>query len=154
MEIWKEIPGYEELYRVSSIGRVKNSNDKILYVWESDRGYIKVQLWKNSSRKNYRIHQLVAMAFLNHDLESILEVDHKDDNKLNNHVDNLQLLTRRQNMTKRPMGKSKYVGVQWRPDRKKWRARISINGKRKWLGCFESEIDAHEAYQNKLKEIT
>ena len=165
-EIWKDIEGYEGLYQVSNLGRVKSlpkewvggkgvirkHNGKILKQVLC-KGYGRVFLYKKGTRKRYYVHQLVAMAFLNHMPNGyVLVVDHIDDDPQNNRVDNLQIVTNRFNTCK-TQGKysSKYKGVN--REGNKWRARIYVNGKHKYLGSFTCELAAHHAYQNALKEL-
>lgn len=100
MEIWKNIEGYPN-YQVSNMGRVKSLNynltgkEKILKSGK-DRGYLKVTLWKEGKGKNYSIHRLVAQAFLdNHN--NLPEVNHKDEDKSNNCVNNLEWCDRKYN---------------------------------------------------------
>ncbi|CAA6810324.1 MAG: HNH homing endonuclease [uncultured Sulfurovum sp.] len=165
-EIWKDIEGYEGLYKISNLGNVRSldrvvtkSNNvvnrlkgKILKPAKNTSGYYNVIIYKNCKPKTYSNHQLVAMMFLNHKPDGFnIVVDHIDNNKLNNRLDNLQLITNRENVSKESRGKSKYTGVSWRKNRNKWISTICINGKRKHLGSFINEIDAHYAYQNKLK---
>jgi hypothetical protein len=168
IEIWKDIPNYEGLYQASNLGRVKSikrvvcrSNgclhtikEKILKENINGAGYFIVNLYKNRKMKTFAIHKLIATAFLNHTPCGHKEViDHVNNDKLNNRVDNLQLTTARHNSSKDRKGKSKYTGVCWDKNSKKWMARIRLNGKQNYLGLFANEIDAHNAYQNKLKEI-
>lgn len=155
-EIWKDIPEYEGLYQVSNLGNVKSLiSNKILKPNNDMYGRLYVNLHKNKKSKSKKIHQLVAMAFLGHKPCGYkLVVDHKDNNSLNNHIDNLQLISFRENSSKDKKGySSKYVGVTWHKRDKKWTSSILINKKRIYLGYFENEIDAHNAYQNKLKKI-
>lgn len=162
-EIWKDIPQYEGCYQASSLGRVRsldrivvNSNGivrslkgKVIKQSGND-GYLQVAL----SGKTKRVHQLVAMAFLGHvPCGHKLVVDHMDDDKHNNRLDNLEVLTNRGNLSRRG-GSSKYVGVTWCKPNKKWRAQIRIDGKGYALGYFTNEIDAYNAYKNRLKEIS
>lgn len=91
-EIWKEIENYEELYWVSNLGRVK-SKRKILKPINSE--YLKVGLSKNGKETTKYIHRLVAETFLG---KSDLQVNHKDENKHNNCVDNLEWITFKENM--------------------------------------------------------
>ena len=167
--LWMDIPDYEGYYKISSHGhvlslrrRILMSNgltrvikELILKPYLGGDGYLRVGLRKPGSRKNYKIHQLVAMGFLGHipcGLKKV--VDHKDGNKLNNHVDNLQITTNRDNTTKdRKGGSSKFIGVCLDKGRNKWKAAIQINGKIKNLGRFNTELGASEAYQNKLKTL-
>jgi hypothetical protein len=168
-EIWKDIPDYEGLYQVSNLGRVKsltrewvnqigvkcrrNGTIKKLYV--ENRGYVIVNLWRNSKGKTYFVHQLVAMAFLGHIPNGLkLVVDHINDNPSDNKVENLQIVTQRFNSCK-TQGKysSKYKGVYWGKNINKWRAQIEIKGIKKQLGSFDCELKAHQAYQNALNNL-
>ena len=99
MEIWKDVKGYEGLYQVSSWGNVKsleridNNNhpikEKIIKFYKTIGGYIQVCLWKNGKVKHFQIHRLVAQAFIPNPY-NLPEVNHKDENPLNNCVENLE----------------------------------------------------------------
>ncbi len=168
-EIWKDIPEYEGLYQVSNLGRVKSlpkewisgngtirrHNGKILKAGSNSGGYLMVNLCKNSKCKQFWIHQLVAVIFLNHTPCGLkLVVDHINDNPSDNRVENLQIVTHRYNVCK-TQGKysSQYKGVYWNKAAKKWNSCIKINKKQKYLGRFTDEYEAHLAYQNALKQI-
>lgn len=100
-EIWKPIKGYERLYQVSTLGRVKSLNynktkkEKILSPGNNGNGYLFVTLYKNG-RKNLFVHRLVAEAFLENP-DNLPEVNHKDENKTNNSVSNLEFCSRKYN---------------------------------------------------------
>ena len=67
MEIWKNIKGYEGLYEISSLGRVKSlkcGKVKILKPQSDSRGYLQIGLVKDKKRTNFKIHRLVAIAFI------------------------------------------------------------------------------------------
>ena len=100
MEIWEDIEGYEGLYQVSNLGRTKrlykNDKEKILKLMSDRKGYLRVDLYKEGKRKTYTVHRLVAQAFIPN-LENKLEVNHKDEDKTNNKVENLEWVTRREN---------------------------------------------------------
>ena len=104
MEIWKDIKGYEGLYQVSNMGRIKSlgnnktRKEKILSLKPSNNGYIKVYLCKNGKQKPFSVHRLVAQAFLPNP-DNLPEVNHIDENKENNHVKNLEWCDRKYNMT-------------------------------------------------------
>lgn len=163
-EIWKDIPGYDGYYQVSNFGNVmsfdridsqgrnwKGRNLKIRA--KSGSGYYFVTLCVNSKSKAYYVHQLVAMAFLNHEANSFkVVVDHIDNVKTNNKLSNIQLISNRENSVKENKGSSKYVGVR-KTKYGTFRSAIRFKGKRFWLGTFKTEIEASNAYQNKLKEI-
>lgn len=165
-EIWKAIPNYEEGYIVSSIGRVKSlerivatkggfktNKERILKAHKSKSGYYFVALCLYGKKKQYYIHQLMAMAFLGHVPNKFkLVVDHINNDKTDNRIDNLRIVTNRENSSQRHLkSSSKYVGV--RQAGKRWRSSIRVGKKRLWLGTFDTEYEAHLAYQNKLKEI-
>ena len=166
-EIFKDITGYEGLYQVSNLGNVKSlprkmikkgiyiSKEKILKQSVLTSGYYVVNLTKNKKQKVFTIHQLVAIAFLNHTPEKYdFIVDHINNNKLDNRVENLQVITQRENTSKDRRNKtSNYTGVYWYKPSNKWRANIYINGKSIHLGRFDSEYEAHLKYQEALQNI-
>jgi hypothetical protein len=158
IEEFKDIPEYEGLYQVSNLGNVKsfkNGIEKVLKGGISSSGYRNVVLYNGSKLKGYSIHQLVAIEFLNHKpLKYKIVVDHINNNKLDNRLENLQIISNRANLTKdKKKGTSKYVGVNLDKTRNKWISQITINGKNVFLGRFKTEIEASEAYQNKLKTL-
>ena len=155
-EEFRSISGYEGLYEVSNFGNVKSlTNDKILKPCLGSRGYYMVRVYKDNKGNTMSIHILVAMAFLGHKPDGYkIVVDHIDNNKLNNHVSNLQLISNRENTSKdKKNGTSKYTGVTWYNASNKWLAQIAINSKKKNLGLFETEDEAHETYQKALKML-
>ena len=98
METWKDIQDYEGLYQISNFGRVKSlrSKGKFLNPLPSTSGYSKVQLYKNGKSRDSYIHILVATAFLPKS-DNKQEVNHKDGNKRNNNVENLEWVTKSEN---------------------------------------------------------
>ena len=100
-EQWLPIEGYED-YEVSNYGRVKSlGNDKtrkekILKPNTNKDGYQLVQLWKDGKPKTFQVHRLVAIAFIPNP-NNYEQVNHKDENKCNNHVDNLEWCDRKYN---------------------------------------------------------
>ena len=105
-EVWKDIQGYEGKYQVSNLGRVKSLsrkvfngagyyviNEKILKPRKTHTGYLRVHL----CRDDRYIHRLVAEAFIPNS-NNYSEVNHKDENKQNNRVDNLEWCTREYNL--------------------------------------------------------
>ena len=96
-EIWKDIEGYEGLYQVSNMGRVKSVRKNIILSQSIKNGYKRVALCANNNPKDYYIHRLVATAFIpNHD--NLPQVNHKDENKTNNCVNNLEWCTQEYNL--------------------------------------------------------
>lgn len=103
-EIWKPIIGYEGLYEVSNYGNIKSLNwrnrniEKCLYLKKHNKGYFQVELVKNKKRKMVLVHRLVAEAFLENPLNKP-QINHKDYNRSNNSVENLEWCTINENMT-------------------------------------------------------
>ena len=93
-EIWKPVAGYEGLYEVSNLGRVKSllhNNEWILRPIDNGHGYLRVALSKNGNVKRYRIHRLVARAFVpNDDPENKTHVNHRNELKADNRASNLE----------------------------------------------------------------
>jgi hypothetical protein len=168
-EIFKAIPGYEGLYEVSNLGNVKSlpkqwlnyKNDickigeKILTSRIEKSGYKYLGIKKDKVRKFYKVHQLVAMAFLGHTpCGHKIVVDHINGNKLDNRLENLQLISSRENCSKDKKNKtSKYTGVHWNKRLNKWIAQLDINKQKVYLGLFNCELKAHLSYQNKVKSL-
>lgn len=94
-EIWKDIEGYEGLYQVSNMGRVRNFRGHVLY--QRKQVYLTVELVRNCRRKKFSVHRLVARAFVK-GYAPMLQVNHKDENKQNNRAENLEWVTAKQNM--------------------------------------------------------
>ena len=122
-----EISGYENKYAVSEDGKVFSLDYKRtgavreLSPGTVGGGYYAVSLYKNGKEKKFKVHRLVAQAFLQ-DWDPDLEVDHIDRNRTNNHISNLRMLTRSQNMQN-----NKAKGVYFNKALKKWRGELCIN---------------------------
>ena len=169
MENYIDVLGYEGLYQISDLGNVRSISRDVPHAngfgirflvgrilkptLDKKTGYIYISLSAGGKVKKYNIHQLVAIAFLNHVPCGHKEViDHIDENKLNNYLENLRVTTNRINCSKTKRGvTSKYVGV--RKNKGKFESQIRIGNTRKYLGRFATEIEAHNAYQNALNDI-
>lgn len=156
MEVWRDVVGYNGKYKVSTYGQIMSfamGNSKIMKQPLNTTGYKIVRLSLNGEIKTRTVHQLVAEAFLNHKpCGHSLIIDHIDNDKLNNKVSNLQLITQRSNTSKDKKNKtSKYTGVCL--DRGKWRAAAWCNGKNFLIGRFDCEEKAKKAYDLFVKSI-
>ena len=124
IEEFRDIPDYEGVYQVSNLGRVKSlkfNKERILKSTKDRDGYLRVYLCLNNKSKT-------------------------------NKVENLEIVTQRENANKKHIkSSSKYIGVSWKKRDKKWVSSIRINGKKKYLGSFTDELEAHNAYQKALK---
>ena len=93
-EIWKPIKGYEGLYEISNFGNMRKPNGKIIK-GTINKGYNRVCLTKDHKEKNHFVHRLVLESF-GYEIGN-LTVDHKDSNKQNNRIDNLEIVTTYEN---------------------------------------------------------
>ena len=148
MEVFRKIPQFEK-YKVSNYGNVIGSKGKLLKPIMSN-GYFSVCLGR---RKRINIHQMVAMAFLNHKPNGgVIVVDHINGIKTDNRLENLQVITQRENVKKgNRKGISKYMGVSYKQN--KWTARIFTNKKSIWIGSFNCELKAAYEYNKHLKTL-
>lgn len=160
-EIWKNIPQYEGIYQVSNLGNIKSlgnnksKKEKLLKKFISNNNYYMVDLHKKGLSKNILVHQIVAIVFLNHiPCGHKLVVNHINFNKLDNRVENLEVITQRENSNQKHLkSTSKYTGVSWHKKDKKWQSLIMINGKLKYLGSYICETKANIIYEIELNKI-
>ena len=101
MEVWKQIKNYED-YFISNLGKVKsckNKKERILKLREdSNKRYLYAHLCKNGKHKMFSVHRLVLKTFNNVENSENLEVNHKDYNVKNNNINNLEWVTRKENI--------------------------------------------------------
>jgi len=161
-ESWKPVKGFEKIYEVSDLGRVRNSRNKILKTYKINSGYDSIKFTVGGSRSAHLVHRLVAKAFIENP-EGLREVNHIDEVKSNNSVQNLEWVSSSQNKqhslrsgrydkifeTKNSLGKkhlpdnhSKYHNVTFHKSRNKWAATVRVDGKNMFQRRFTSEVDA------------
>ena len=113
-EVWKDVAGYEGYYQVSNLGRVKSlqtkayshaqkcaipvMREKILKPYPDTNKYLIIDLKKDRKRNTQKVHRLVAKAFIPNE-NNYPQVNHKDENKQNNCVENLEWCTNQYNST-------------------------------------------------------
>ena len=147
-------------------------NDKDLYYWYDKSGERKIKnpYWRrkkiyldktnnylktNINNKEFKFHRIVYFAhnikWNIYDNSDDNMIDHRDENKLNNHISNLRVFNKSQN--RRNSGVYRNAKGYTKTKYGKYQASITINGKRKPLGNFDTEEEAHEVYLKKRNEI-
>lgn len=147
------IIGYEKRYLIFKNGNVYSIlNKKLLKPHIGKRGYLYVILCNGIKSKHFYIHRLIAIHFIENS-NNYKIVNHKDSNKINNSIANLEWCCAKSNARfKRKTTKkttSKYKGVWWFKERSTWA--VQVNGR--FVGYFKKEKEAAIAYNNKAKEL-
>ena len=152
-EIWKDIENFEGLYQVSNLGndrsldRIKNQfngyyysnriyKGKILKPAISKNGYLRVLLQANGIKKNCCIHRLVAETFIPN-IDNLPIINHKDENKLNNQVDNLEWCTQSYNINYGNRNKKVINKLKGKPKSEEHRLKLSMSAKKRIIGRDE-----------------
>jgi len=158
-EIWKPVVGYEGIYEVSSLGRVKSlartdcrgnrRNERIRKPEKANGAYITIYLSKHSKVHRRTLHSVIAETFLG-PRPSGRGIDHIDGDKLNNRADNLEYVTSAENTRRyyQNLRKSGVVGVNLDKRSGKWCAKF----RRKHIGYFKTEQEAIKAKLKAEKE--
>lgn len=168
-EIWKDILGYEGFYQISNMGRVRSldriikrkdggsfiKKGKVLIPSLTYFGYPIVVLYKNTKPKTHTVHKLMAISFLNHIPCGHKQViNHKDFNKLNNKLSNLEIISQRENTNKKHIkSSSNFTGVSFSKKNNCWISSIHIGSKRIYLGSCSTEKEASKLYEDALLAI-
>jgi hypothetical protein len=155
-EIWKSLIGYEGLYEISNMGRVKSikfDKERILKPSITNKGYYIIVLYKDNIRDCKTIHRLVIRTFIGEPKSDEI-CDHINRIKTDNRIENLRWVTKsKNNLNTVTYGKSKYRGVTFTYYETKGQiktrivAQIGINSKPTYLGTFKTEEEAHMAYK-------
>ena len=96
LEQWKKISGANDYYEVSNLGRVRTRNNRIRKQFFGTWGYLQVSLYDKDKIKTFKIHRIVALAFVDNP-DKKTQVNHKDNNKTNNNANNLEWVTPKEN---------------------------------------------------------
>lgn len=161
-EIWKPVKGFETVYQVSNLGNIKNSRGRVMKPYVNNKGYHCIDFTVNKVRTKKLVHRVVMEAFTPNFL-CLPEVNHRDEDKSNNQLTNLEWCTRSQNKqhsmktgtydkiytTKNSLGKkhlpnpkSSYHNVGYDKARGKWTATIRHEGKNLERKRFDTEKEA------------
>ncbi|KUF38981.1 hypothetical protein AS361_03800 [Myroides marinus] len=150
-EQWKGIHGFEDKYEISTYGRVRSvKSNKLINERQNRRGQSIVSLNnKSEGKKHFLVSRLVAIAFIPNPL-NLPDVDHIIENgdKTNNHISNLQWITKRDNTNKylRETKKARpYTGVKRVKD--KYQCSLRLNGKEHYIGTYDTPEEANNIYK-------
>ena len=154
-EEFRVIKGFEN-YSISNFGRIRNNlTGRILRPGKNSKGYYNVNLCKDKKQYNKNIHRLVGEAFI-HNPNTKKCIDHIDNNRLNNNVNNLRWVSYQENSFNSLISvnnTSNCKGVCFDKKSNKWRAMIGYNGKLMHLGYYDNKDDAINARVKKAKEL-
>lgn len=171
-EEWRNVPGYEELYKISSHGRIKSKRkvvyrnidgeiqpsyvaaEKTLSPFDNGNGYLSISLFKDGKRTNFYIHRLVAEIFIDNPCNKE-QVNHRDYDRKNNKVENLEWVSALENISyskkNRPARKGYKTNSGYRYiTRKNGRFRVCV-GKPRIDKCFDS-LDEAIKFRNLVLE--
>lgn len=152
-EIWKPIKGYEGLYEAGTSGLIRNAKTKeIKSTRPNERGYLVVELYKGNVRNHKLVHQLIAKTFIPEEQwnESI---NHKDEDKQNNRIDNLEFCTMIENIKYGTRGLRSGLARFNHPLRSKKILQLTKNGViiKEWCSIAEAYRQTKICRQNIVK---
>jgi hypothetical protein len=152
-EQWKSVDGYDN-YEVSNRSRVKNIDTGKILKRSIRNKYYGANLYNNDKMKTFKVHRLVAIAFVANPHDKPC-VDHINNDKLDNNVTNLRWATFKENNQNKPKQSNNTSGVKgicWDKRSNKWRAHIQIDGIKVHLGYFDNLDNAKEARVEKANK--
>lgn len=144
---WKEIFKYNQ---DGSLTRLTQNNQHNKVGWLNSCGYIQVEV----SGKNFMLHRIIYEMH-NGTIPAGLQIDHIDGNPLNNRIENLRLCNQIENRQNSKLSKNNttgYRGILKTPNNK-YQARLTVNGKKLYLGLFTTPEEAFNCVEQKRKEL-
>lgn len=138
-------------YTININGIIKNKfNKELKHSFSKSTGYYTINLYNEQGKKLSHIHKLIGIHFIPNP-DNKLCIDHIDNNKLNNSIDNLRWASYQENSRnriKQQQASSIYKGVSFDKSRNKWICQITVNKKRVNLGRFNDELEAVKQYND------
>jgi hypothetical protein len=146
MEVWRDVIGYEGLYRVSDLGHVHGPR-KLLRPGADGGGYLAVNLCKDGRQILTKVHRIVAAAFVPNP-HGKREVDHINRDRQDNRATNLQWATKRENMLNTHRHDGERYGIYWVKPRNVYEVKFRVNKQMRhygWHGTLEDAIRIRDA---------
>ncbi len=141
--IWKDIPNFEGLYQINEKGEVKDLNRNYIRKNSiSTTGYYSIRLRKNKKYKNFLIHRLIALLFIPNPNKYPI-INHKDSNRLNNDIDNIEWCTHKQN-TKAMIDQERNI-APWKDKKGK------LNHRSKPVLQFDRDMNFIKEWENAME---
>ena len=164
-EIWKDIKGYETLYQVSNLGRLRsldrcvahsrggtaNLKGAPLKPAKSKNKYYTIGLTKLGIAKTFKVHKLVADAFLGIPEIGKTYINHINSDRFDNSVSNLEYVSPIENSIHSVSRFKSFVGAKFSKKNNKWESEIRYNDVYKWLGYFNTQELAYQARLDYMK---
>lgn len=159
---WKPIKGFDGVYEISNVGEVKShmgNSERVLHPTDNGNGYLIIGLSKNKVCKNFYIHRLVAQEFLG-EIPPGMVVNHKDYNTKNNSVENLEIITQKQNVMysvknmekpRKSNPRSGYKHIRYK--KKAYEVAIDFKEKVYYVGRFSNLVDALNKREEMYEKI-
>ena len=172
IEEWRPVVEFPDRYEVSNLGRVRSIEKKFFHKIKSQHqtttsNYLYVAISVNNKTVSRSVHRMVAEAFIPNPLNKE-QVNHKDSNRHNNHVDNLEWVTRSENIqhgrkygnisdkhsigVKSNKASSRFHNVFWNEKQQRWQPSVKLNGRRLSQKCFKDEIECAKFVNQLLLE--
>jgi len=152
----KYIEGYGKDYKICKNGDViscKFNKEKILKPCINNHGYLYVGLYKKNKKfKIFKIHRLIGLYFIENP-NNYQIVDHINQNRTDNRIENLRWVTKSGNQRNSKNQGKCMKGVYFNKEKNKFQAQIQIDYKHKYLGRFDTELEAHQAYMKAYNEV-
>lgn len=134
-DLLKELFDYKDGQLIRKVSRRRGKVGDVAG-FLNDGGYILIGI----NGKSHRAHRLIWI-YHNGDIDKGLQIDHINGIRVDNRIDNLRLVTNQENAFN-----TKAKGYSWHKEKRKWHSQITINGKRKHIGYFDTELNAKNAY--------
>ena len=142
------IKGYDN-YQIDREGNIwSKKRKKFMKPCLNSGGYLKICLCKEGKEQRFSIHRLLALQFFDNP-DNLPQVDHRNQDKLDNNLENLRWVTKSQNQR----NKNCIKGYCWDKCNKKYKARYGLNNKMIHIGYYEKEEEARNAYLNAIKDL-